>query len=201
MSKNETFSFEFQAEVKHVATSGKLVAYDGRKNGGVDMYLNLQSLVDTFGGLPENVNITVTVEASGALVDDAMAVVPRTMQNRFEESKAMFSDIYGMGLADYIAELSEEAPAKPAKASKARTVKPAKASKARTVKAAPASKARTVKESPEPVVKAAKGTRRTAPASKPAPGTAPASPASSLVERVAGLENGLALILAKLEGK
>lgn len=186
MSKNNnSFSFEFQAEVKHVATSGKLVAYDGRKHGGVDMYLNLQSLVDSFGGLPEGVNITVTVEAAGVLVDDAMAVVPRTMQNRFEEGKAMFSEIYGMGLADYIAELAEETPvSKPAKrTTKARTTKAA--TKARTTKT------RKAEPAPAELPKAAKGTRRTTPASQ----------ASSLVDRVAGLENGLALILAKLEGK
>jgi len=186
---NNEMTFSFPASLKHVATSGKLAAYDGRKSGGVDLYLPVMGLADNFAGLPEEVEIVVSIRATGAVVDDATCVVPRTMQNQFSEAKAMFSEVYGMGITDYIESMLDEEEEKPARKPGRKASKPAKATPAK-----PASNARTTrtrKATPatpaQPVAKAAQGMTR-----KAKPGTAPASAPVSLseqAEKLAALES------------
>lgn len=180
----------FQAEVKHIATSGKLAVFDGRKDGGSDIYVNLAQLADKVGGLPETAKVTITVEAAGEMVDDCMAVVPRTEQNRFDGNKAMFEDIYGMTVPEHLEMLLNgeevEEKAKPKKKAKTTTKTKAKSK-------APAKRTTKTKAKTTATRKAAKSTTTTK--AKAKPGTAPGSEATSLVDRVNGLENMMGQIL------
>lgn len=187
--KNNGYTFSFQAPAGHVSTSGKLLLIAGRKTGGVDVYANLEGLAASLGAdLPDSYDVQVTItpaKGAGELVEP-LAVVPRTLQSAFTEAKTPFSEIYGQSFTEYLESLLagdiEEQPAKPPKANK------------------PATTTRTRKAKPEPeaLPKAAKSGGKTGKATCPAPGTAPGSEASSLIDRVNGLESGMSAIQAML---
>lgn len=102
----------FNADVKHISTSGKLAVFDGRKDGGPDLYLDLANVAKAFGYLPESVTVEMTVKATGKAARKVLCVVPGTMQNRFPEKKHDFEEVYGMGIAEHLASLESES-AKP----------------------------------------------------------------------------------------
>lgn len=198
MTKKNTFSTTFTAQNGHVSTSGKLMMYNGRKNGGADMYFSIPGLAETFNGLPEEVEITVTVTpVKGAgMVDDCLAVVPRTEQNRFAENKAQFSEIYGIDLDEHCYNLlngidtQEQTEARPKAAPKKK-----KAATKRTTK----TKAATTTKRTTQTRKAAKDTA--APKAKPKTerGTAPGNEGSSLMDRMDRMERMVMLLVENSE--
>jgi len=98
----------FAASVKHISTSGHLAVFDGRKEGGPDLYVNLADMARAFGYLPEGVDVQMVITPKGKAASNVLAVVPRTMQNRFEEGKADFEDIYGKSVSEHMTELLTE---------------------------------------------------------------------------------------------
>lgn len=147
--KNRTYKMSFACPATHISTSGKLVALGGRRDGiddggnrvsGVDVYANVTELIELYGGIPDNVRITITVEPTedSTIVDDMPAVVPRTRQNQFSEKKALFSEIYGHTLTE-----SAEAAAVPDTKTRTKTRTKAPTTTKTRTKAAPVKAAKT----------------------------------------------------------
>ncbi len=112
-SEGKPLTVNFTASVKHISTSGHLAVFDGRKEGGPDLYVNLADMAHAFGFLPEGVDVQMVITPKGKAASNVLAVVPRTMQNRFEGAKADFEDIYGKSVSEHMADLlTEEAPAR-----------------------------------------------------------------------------------------
>jgi len=109
-SETKPMTVNFTASVKHISTSGHLAVFDGRKEGGPDLYVNLADMARAFGYLPEGVDVQMVITPKGKAASNVLAVVPRTMQNRFEEGKADFEDIYGKSVSEHMTELLTETP-------------------------------------------------------------------------------------------
>lgn len=121
MSDNNVYEMSFYAPAEHVSTSGKLMliagrskgeTYEGDKYNGVDIYANLSELVAAHGGVPADCKVTIRIEAAEEdteILTDCLAMVPRTMQNRYEEKKVMYSELYGHLIGE-AAEQPEEKP-------------------------------------------------------------------------------------------
>lgn len=192
----KNFTTTFTAEAKHVSTSGKLIMYAGRKSGGADLYFSIPGLAEQFGGLPENVEITVTLQpvAGSDNIADCEAVVPRTEQNRFDGNKAMFSDIYGIDIPEHVENLLNGMEAEEQEKPKPKAKAKAKTRATRTTKTKSGAATATATTETRKAARATTTKRK----ATPERGTAPGSDATSLVERVAGLENMLGQILEQV---
>lgn len=214
----KTHEMTFTAKNGHVSTSGKLIQFLGRNNGGIDMYANIQQVAEDLGYIPDEVEITISITPTknAEQVGDVLAVVPRTQQNRFSESKVSFEELNGFDLAEYAASLLEGEPLrlagepepkqeKPKAKSKAKATTKTKA-KARTTKTK--AKTSTARKTAKPTATERKAARTTTAKRKATPerGTAPGSEATSLMDTVANqgermdkIEGLLTALIEKLD--